>query len=153
MGERIILDITGTSVLPEDGFEPSDIVPEGEVIKFQGTVVGNNFNRQIPSLEPEEMMWEARQEVGVARDETEDEVENRPFNTHVHPHQQDFPVIPMGEYQETDEAVLGCPALKTAKREKASRLRSVDVDKAVLEAGGDPKAQVPKPEESFSLKP
>ena len=67
-------------------------------------------------------------------------VEHRPFDTQIHPHQQDFLVIPMGEYQETDEAVLGCPTLKTAKRKKASRLKLVDVDKA----GGDPEAQVPK---------
>jgi len=151
MGERKenrpTLYITG-ELMPDDGFEPDDIPSEGEVIEFQGTVVDNGFNRQIPGLEPGGMMWEARQEVGVARNETENVIEHRPFDTHIHPHQQDFPEVPRKEHEKTDEAVLGCPTLKTARKEKASRLKQVDVDKA----GGDPEAQVEKPSLSFRLK-
>jgi hypothetical protein len=148
-------------------FEPDQEPPNRDAVVFQGTVHKDIFHRTLQKLRPplhrrgeKVRAVPARVEVAVSLDTRDDSLRLRPYDTHKHPHQADFPVVSATVF-ESQNRLEGSEALRTNRpaheastgqrtkykvrpKRRASRVHIFDADQQTRRRGGNPRARVRK---------
>lgn len=155
MTKEVIRGPRTTEFIPP-AFEPDQPPPEREAVVFQGTIIKEPFRRTLKKLRlPHRRGGKvrsvpARVEVGVALDQRDGTIKLRPYDTHKHPTQADFPRVGATVFESqhrleaSDAQHTSRPPFRVRIKKRAARVHVVKVDEETVKRGGDPKARVRK---------